>query len=213
MVSFAGKTRPRSSGPAWHQAFMALLPRISHYARFAFRGLDPEAKHEAVQSVVASALAAYVRLVQLGKADIAYATPLAMYAIRQYRDGRRLGSRLNVRDVSSPYAQKMKGICLQRLDQYDSTEDQWKEILLEDRHCGPFDIVRTKLDFAAWLRSLPVKLRRIAKTLANGERTHDVAHKFGVSDGRISQIRAELSASCRRFIGNTKPPEAAAVPA
>ena len=45
-----------------------------------------------------------------------------------------------------------------------------------------------KLDFGAWLRSLPVKLRRIAKTLANGERTHDVARKFGVSDGRISQI-------------------------
>ena len=90
MVSLAGKARP-SPSLAWHRAFMALLPRICYYARFAFRGLDPEAKQEAIQSVVAGALNAYVRLVQLGKADIAYATPLAMYAIRQYCDGRRLG--------------------------------------------------------------------------------------------------------------------------
>ena len=62
------------------------------------------------------------------KADIAYATPLAKFAIRQYRDGRRLGSKLNVRDVSSEYAQRIKGICLERLDKYDFEEDSWQEI-------------------------------------------------------------------------------------
>ena len=206
-------SQPNPAKPDWHQAFLALLPRICHYARFAFRHLDPESKQEAIQSVVAGALNGYVALVQRGKAGIAYATPLAMYAIRQYRDGRRLGSRMNVRDVSSPYAQQMKGIRLQRLDQYDAEEQAWKEILVEDRYAGPFDIVRTKLDFAAWLQSLPVKLRRIAKTLANGERTGEVARKFGVSDGRISQIRAELLASWRRFTGEANPPEAASVPA
>lgn len=209
MVSVVRRTRPQRSVPAWHQGFMALVPRICACARFAFRHLGPEAKQEAIQNVVAGALKAYVRLVELGKADIAYAAPLAMYAIRQHCDGRLLGSRLNVHDISSRYAQKMKGIQLERLDQYDFVEDKWKEIVIEDRHTGPFDVVRTKLDFAAWLRSLPIRLRRIAKMLANGERTRDVARIFSLSDGRISQLRAELLESWRRFIGDVDAPEAA----
>ena len=72
MVSLAGKARPRRPVPRWHRGFLALLPRICYYARFAFRGLDPESKQEAVQSVVCGALAAYVRLVELGKTNIAY---------------------------------------------------------------------------------------------------------------------------------------------
>ena len=124
----------------------------------------------------------------------------------------RHSSRLNVHDVSSSYAQKAKGILVDRLDRFDREENCWEEILVEDHRCGPFDIVRTKLDFAAWLRSLPIRLRRIAKALVNGERTHDVAGRFGLSDGRVSQIRLELRASWRQYIGDVEPP-AAAVPA
>ena len=209
MTAQARRVRSPNTTPAWHAGFMALLPRIRACARYAFRDLNDEARQEAVQCVITSALAAYVRLVQLGKADIAYAVPLATYAIRHYRGGRHLGSRLNVRDISSLYAQKAKSIHLERLDRYDSTEDQWQEILVEDRHAGPFDIVRTKLDFTAWLRSLPIKLRRIARTLANGERTRDVARKFSLSPGRISQIRSELLDSWRRFVGDAESPAAA----
>ena len=46
--------------------------------------------------------------------------------------------------------------------------------------------------------------------LAKGERTSDVARKFGLSNGRISQIRLELAASWRRFVGDAEPPAAAA---
>ena len=69
MVAVARERRSQRSVPAWHQAFLALLPRICDYARVAFRHLDPESKQEAVQSVVASALVNYLRLVQLDKAD------------------------------------------------------------------------------------------------------------------------------------------------
>lgn len=202
MVAPVRQVRRRNTIPDWHAGFLALLPRIQEYALFAFRGLDAESKQEALQCVVAGALAAYVRLVQLGKTDLAFATPLAMFGVRQYRDGRRFGSHLNVHDVSSEYARRVKSIRLERLDQYDPAEDKWKEVLIQDRHAGPFDIVRTKLDFAAWLRSLPAKRRKVAKALAADERTHDVARKFGLSDGRISQIRAELLASWRQFVGD-----------
>ena len=94
MLTFA---EPNSTEtPAWHAGFMALLPAIHDQVRFAFRGLPPEARHDAIAEAVAGAAVAYARLHQLGKADVAYATPLAMFAARQYRAGRRVGGSLNV---------------------------------------------------------------------------------------------------------------------
>jgi hypothetical protein len=192
---------------------LALLPRIRYYARFAFRGLDPEAKQEAVQCVVASALAAYVRLVQLNKADIAYATPLARYAIRQYRDGRRLGSKMNVHDVSSPYAQQRKNICLERLDEYDETEACWKEILIPDQTCTPAELAASRIDFPEWLRTLKPRDRKVAMKLASGEPTGRVAKMFRLSEGRISQVRRELQKAWETFTDESDSHVPAAVPA
>jgi len=162
--------RPRSQKPVtdWQAQFLAMLPAIETHAKIAFRHLDPENRAEMVQEVTCNACCAFTRLVELGKADLAYAGVLARFGVAQAKDGRKVCGRLNCNDVLSPYCQVRKKISVERLDKYDSTEDQWQEILIEDRRCGPFDIVRTKLDFAAWLRSLPTKLRRIAKTLASG---------------------------------------------
>lgn len=191
------------------QQFLKMLPKIRLHARVAFRHLDPEAKQEAIQDVICNAWKAFVALVNRGKADLAYATPLAMYGVRQHRDHRRVGAKLNIRDVLSSYCQNRKHLTVERLDRFDHKEDVWLEVLLEDRHAGPFDIVRTKLDFAGWLRSLPVRLRRIAKFLANGGTTSDAAEKFRVSAGRISQIRRELKEAWDRFVGNVPEPAAA----
>ena len=195
--------------PRWHKAFMVLLPRICYYARFAFRGLDPESKQEAVQSVVCGAMAAYVRLVELGKADIAYAAPLAIYAIRQYRDGRRLGSRLNVLDISSTYCQARKGVVMERLDKYDAEEECWQEILIEDKTVSPAELAASRIDFPSWLAMLKRRDRRIAEFLALGNRTSEASRKFGVSEGRVSQLRRELAENWRRFVGEQPAPAAA----
>ena len=40
------------------------------------------------------------------------------------RDGRRVGVKLNVRDVSSAYAQQAKGFTVERLDRYDAENDE-----------------------------------------------------------------------------------------
>ena len=184
--------RPSKSVPAWHPGFLAVLPAIVKQVRFAFRHLGPEARAEALQNCIANAMVAYARLYELGRIALAYPSVLGRYAIAQTKDFRVVGGHLDIQDVLSPYCQAKKNLVVERLDHYDRTEDEWQEILVEDHRAGPFDIVRTKLDFAAWLRSLPSKSRRIAKMLANGERTTDVARRFGLSDGRISQIRTEL---------------------
>ena len=70
-------------------------------------------------------------------------------------------------------------------------------------------LVQTKLDFADYLRSLPVRHRRIAKFLAKGETTSTTSRKFGVSAGRISQMRAELKQAWDRHVGNDLAPAVA----
>jgi hypothetical protein len=187
--------------PNWHKGFLLMLPSIQKHAAVSFRHLKPEAREEAIQEVVANSLRAYVRLVQLGKVDLAYPTVLAKFGVAQVKDGRKVGNRLNVNDVSSQYAQRLKGFTVERLDHYDEEENQWQEILIEDKNAGPADVATTRLDFAEWLRMLPPRVRRIAKLLATREKTSTVAKKFEVSAGRISQLRRELASSWKKFQG------------
>ena len=175
--------------PAWHDRFMALVPAIKEQARVAFRHLRPEARSEAIQEVVVNACVAFRCLFELGKADLAYPTPLALYAIKQYREGRRTGTKSNCKDISSSYCQKKKGVGVGRLDRYDRLEQQWIEVLVEDRRSGPAEIVQAKLDIGDWMASLSHRRRKIAKVLAIGETTKETARKFQVSEGRISQVR------------------------
>ena len=193
--------------PAWHAEFLKLLPCIQRYARYAFRSLPRETRDDLIQEVVANCLVAFVRLVALGKSDIAYPTPLAMFAVRQVRAGRRVGANLNVHDVSSPYAQQAKGIRLERLDQYDRTADEWREIVVEDKRATPADVARVRIDFTDWLHALPPRRRKIAQRLALGETTGAVAKRYDVSAGRISQLRRELADAWRAFQDELPPPE------
>ena len=202
-------SRPKPVAPAWHAGFLAMLPAIRTHARIAFRHLNPEAREEAIQNCVANAMIAYARLYELGKVDLAYPSVLARYAVAQTKDFRTVGGHLAIRDVLSPYCQRQKHIVVERLDKFDDEENAWVEVVVEDRHVGPAEVAATRLDFAAWLRSLPGRLRRIAKFLANGETTTAAAKKFEVSPGRISQIRQELKQAWQRFQGEQPVPAVA----
>jgi hypothetical protein len=194
--------------PEWHQGFMRLLPGIRKCVRHAFRNLQPDARDEAIAETTANALVAYARLAAKGKEDIAYATPLAMFAIKQFHCGRRTGSKLNVKDISSAYCQTMKGVRVGRLDRFDAEESVWKEILIEDGHATPADLAASRIDFPAWLRTISKRDRKLAMKLATGETTGTVSRLFEVSAGRISQIRRELMESWRKFVGEEPMPEA-----
>ena len=110
MIAYAKRISTRQD------RFSQMLPLIHEQASHAFRKELPERREELIAEVIANCWAAFVRLVERGAIDVAYATPLAQFAIRQIRDGRRVGSKLNVLDVSSKYCQRAKGITLERLD-------------------------------------------------------------------------------------------------
>ncbi len=195
-------TRCKKSPPAWHVEFEAMLPTIETHAKIAFRHLNSEAHEEAVQETVCNACQAYARLVELGKTDVAYASALARFGVYQTKAGRKVGGKLNCRDISSDYCQQKKNLLVERLDRFDSEEAAWAEILVEDKHAGPAETAIVRIDFSTWLQLLPRRLRKIATFLANGETTGAAAKRFRLSQARISQIRKELFLAWHRFQGD-----------
>ena len=193
------KTLRHKSRPGWQEKFVAMLPAIQEHAAYRFRHRLPEEREDLVAETVAVACVMFARLVEGGK--VGYATPLAVYACRQVAVGRRLGSPLNVNDVTSTYCKRRKGVYVQRLDRYDVKDAEWREILVEDRSATPADIAAMRIDFGDWLHTLSRRQRRIAETLAMGETTSHTARIFRISAGRVSQIRRQLFDRWQAFQG------------
>jgi hypothetical protein len=186
--------------PNWQDRFAAMLPQIEAYARRAFRACHRELQDELVAAVVADCCVAYARLVELGREADAFPTTLAGYAIRRIGAGICVGSSRNQYDVSSRYSQLRTGVQMETLHWRDRDSD-WNELLVEDRRSSPADIAALRVDVAAWIGTLSVRDRAIALLLAVGERTCDVAQKFGLTSGRIAQLRRELSDAWWAFHG------------
>ena len=178
----------------WHAAFLTMLPSIQRHAELAFRRLPVHDREEAVQAVIAHCALAYARLVERGKPQRGYATPLARFAVRHYRAGRPVGSSANCRDVASAACQRRRGFAVE-------SDGDWKMSLVEDRHTTPADLAALRVDFGDWLETLSPRDRRVAHVLATGEHTSAVARLFQLTAGRVSQLRRELWDSWRRFTG------------
>ena len=178
-----------------------MLPRIRLYLRSAFRGLNPDARAEAVQEGLVNGVAAYRRLWERGKAELAYPSVLAKFAASHIRAGRLTATRLNGRDVMSLYCQKRQAVRVERLDRYDPQEQCWQEILVEDRQAGPAETAAARIDFGAFLRSLSSREQEIVLALIRGEPVGMVAKSFRISPGRVSQIRRQLAEKWRMLHG------------
>ena len=181
-----------------------MLPRIRRQAYLAFRHLDRELRDDLMAETIAFAYCAFVGLVSQGRLSLAYATPLADYAIRRVCSGRKVACRMNRDDVLSHYARRIKGHSAARLDRRDGATGRWSQMLVEDRHAGPAETAAARIDVAAWLRTLSQRNRKIATALAAGEQSSVVAKKFGLSCGRISQLRDWFRGQWQEFQGEVK---------
>jgi hypothetical protein len=157
-----------------------------------------------VAEVIAKSFVAFARLVARGEPERAHTSALARFAIAQTFSGRRVGGRLRVRDVLSPYAQRRKRLRVTRLDEYDEEARVWREIFVRDLSPSPAALAASRIDFADWLDRLPSFVRRIALSLASGETTSEAAKLFRLSPGRISQIRRWLWESWQTFQGDRR---------
>jgi hypothetical protein len=183
------------------EQFAQMIPDLQKQIAFRFRSIAPDLKEELSAEAMALAFEMFVSLVQRNKADKAAASPLASYACRHVKDGRRCGASLNIKDIDSHYCQQRKHVRKTSWYQRDSESEDWRELVVEDRHANPADIAVTRIDFRNWLESLSRLKRQIAETLAGGETTQAASKHFQVTEGRISQLRRELLDSWNTFQG------------
>ena len=191
-----------------HAQFEAALPAITSAARYAFRRRRPQDRDEAVAEARACAWMAWRGLVDRGKDPVAVGVSgIAGYAVRHVINGRRIGHRGGGRgsmDVFHFRAQAALGFRVVGLGREAERgpgpgPDAWKEWLACDNRVGPADEAAFRIDFAAWLDSLPERRRRVAELLAEGHETGVVARMLGVTPGAISQARTWLAESWRRY--------------
>jgi hypothetical protein len=200
MIATASKPRRKACSRRWNDKFLELLPAIREQAEYAFRRVPVDAREDLILEVVAAAYVLFVSLCRRGKTALVYPTPLAKFAIRHVREGRRIGSRCNSLDITSPCSCAAKRITIERLDRFNR-RGEWREVLVEDRTSGPAEIAMTRLDFASWLSTLSNRDRQLAEELVLGETTGRVARTFRISAARVSQLRRELCANWHRFVG------------
>jgi hypothetical protein len=203
MIAIARSPKRKAASRRRHDKFLSMLAEIRKQANFAFRRVPVEAREELIQEVVAQAYSLFISLCRRGRSALNYPTPLAQFAIKKVRAGRRIGSRANIRDITSPRARIAKETTIERLDRFNQRTGQWREALVEDRTAGPAETAVARIDWGAWLRSLSPRQRTIASVLATGETTGVAARRFRLSPARISQMRVWFRESWERFHGDT----------
>ena len=139
-INKCSASQASSTEPDRDAKFLAMLPRIRRQAGYYLRHVSKEERADAVQEVVARSFIAYLRLIERGKSDLAFAGPLARYAACQYLRGRRVGSRMNACDVTSDYCQRRKKILVEQLDRFDDPTSEWEQLVVEDKHSTPAEV-------------------------------------------------------------------------
>lgn len=177
----------------WQSAFLAMLPEIKQRLRAEFWQLGPEAREDAIEEAIVHSLLSYCRLHEQGRAEVATPMSLAWYSARQIKRGRPSVGSINSKEPLSRYAQIGNGI------QVEPLGSNWMDAMVEDKKAAVPDQVAAKIDVAAWFATLTERMTGIAKDLAFGFSTSEVARKYGLSAGRISQVRRILEESWTTF--------------
>jgi hypothetical protein len=190
------------------------VPRIESHGQVAFRGVRcPQRRADCIAEMVALCWLWFLRLVQRGKDPLGFPVVLASYAARQVKCGRGLCGQEKGRDALSGLAQRRHGFQVMALPHsatsYDRLgavggqrkQDALEELLHDNAQTPVPEQVCFRLDFPAWRRTHARRTRRLMDDMMLGERTGDLARKYGLSPGRISQLRRDLHNDWRRFQG------------
>jgi len=198
--SLAGTAIPRAAA----DDFLDLLPRVRQHAAVVFRALPAAEREEAIAEAVAAAFVAFRRLRARGLDPARdFPSQMAIYAALHVKDGRHVGGRASSKDVLSRKAQRKHGFRVESLplatrrpheDLYGGlngqrTLDAYEE-RLRDNHCTPPpEAAAFRIDFPEFIGSLCRRDQRLAGFLSLGNSASDAAARFGLSPGRVTQLR------------------------
>jgi hypothetical protein len=205
MSSLSLTVTPRTSLDDLQARFLSFLPRIERHGRVVFRHLRPTSlREERIAEMVALAWKWYRRLAEQGKDAAQFPSMLATFAARAVNSGRRLCGKENAKDVLSADAQKRHGFKVKGLpDSYSPVRHVFENALTDNSFTPPDEQACFRIDFPAWLRTRSERDRRMVQDLMVGERTCEVSQKYGVSRGRVSQMRRDFQEDWERFSGSS----------
>lgn len=202
-----------------HKQFLNLLPRIELHAQIYFRHLKCTAQRsECVAETVALCWKWFLHLVQKGKDVGRFVTVLASYAARAVRCGRRLCGQERSKDVMSKRAQLAHCFQVENLSSSPRTshedlygkpngqkiQDAFEERFRDNTITPPPDAAAFRIDFPRFIGCLAPRDQKMAMFLSLGHTARTAARKFGVSPGRVTQLRQEW----RRLWENLTEPQA-----
>jgi len=172
----------------------SVLPKVVAHGRFSFRHIRcRHQQEELLAEMTGLCWRWHLRLAQRGKDATRFPTALATFAARAVRCGRRLAGMDRSKDVLSPLAQQRKGFAVGKLPDCSTLDGSPLHEALHDNTQSPVDEqVCFRIDFPSWRASRNERDRLVLDDLMLGERTLDVAGKYGLSPGRVSQLRREL---------------------
>ena len=204
MIATARSGCRREASQAWHHRFLEMLPGIQCYVRARLCGFA--LKRERTPCAKPSPMLSWPSFDSTDKDEPSERIPLCCaYAVAQFHAGRRVGNPQNSCDVFAKSAQRRNGFKVESFQQTEPQRQQWIEATLPDQKTPILDQVAFRCDFPAWLATHSRRNRRIAEMLAVGYSPGAVAKRFGLSLGRISQLRRTLRDSWHSFHGEPPP--------
>ena len=100
----------------------------------------------------------------------------------------------------SEIAQQRHGFYVGKLPDFSNLfENPLAEALIDNTRSPVPEQVQFRLDFPSWLRTRTDRDRRIIGDMMIGQRTLDLSKKYGISPGRVSQLRREFHDDWLRF--------------
>jgi hypothetical protein len=195
-------TQDTPNAEALHRRFLTILPAVERHGHVYFRHLKcPHRLQEVLAEMAAIAWKWFLRLVAKGKDAADFPTVIAAYAARAVRCGRRLCGQEKSKDALSSRAQQRKGFTVQSLPDHETGTEHNDTIdaLKDNTRTPPDEQAAFRIDYPNWLKRLGERNRRIAQDMALGERTKDLADRYGTTQGRISQLRREFRDDWRQF--------------
>jgi hypothetical protein len=185
-----------------HDGFLPLVPIVERHAHVVFRHLPPSEREECACEAVAAAFLAYLSLTARGQDPFQFPSVLATRAVQHVQTDRHVGGRLNRQDVLSRAAQRSQGFAVQSLDQLaQGNHEAWWEAVTDHAQTPPDEAAAFRVDFPDWLATHTDRDRGLIRDLAAGERPTDVAQRYGLSCGRISQLRRTYEQDWLRYHG------------
>jgi hypothetical protein len=167
-----------------------VIPAVERHARIYFRNVRCRVrKADLVAEAVGLAWKWFRRLAERGKDGTLFPTAIATFAARAVNSGRRVAGQEKSKDVLSPLAQRRHAFAVEKLPDFSTLiGNPLQEALQDNRQTPVPEQVAFRLDFPAWLATLGSRRRDMVIDMAMGYRTLELAAKYKVSEGRVSQI-------------------------